>query len=129
MQGKITLEGLEFFAHHGYYREEQKIGNKFAVDITIITDLSEAAAHDELKETINYETLYKLIRHEMGEPTKLLEHLGKRIIDTVFSNFSNVNEIEVSVSKYNPPVGGICHKATVTLMEKRQHDNHGNYMP
>jgi dihydroneopterin aldolase len=35
MEGKITLEGMEFFAHHGYYQEEQKIGNKFAVDIMI----------------------------------------------------------------------------------------------
>jgi len=119
MQGKITLEGMEFFAHHGYYAEEQKIGNKFAVDITISTDLSDAAEHDDLKETINYESLYRLIRHEMSESTKLLEHLGKRIIDVVFDHFPDVYEIEVRVSKYNPPVGGICHKATVTLIEKR----------
>ncbi len=119
MQGRITLEGLEFFAHHGFYQEEQKIGNKFAVDITVATDLTDAAEHDELKETINYETLYRLIRHEMSEPTKLLEHLGKRILDTVFDHFPVIHEIEVKVSKYNPPVGGICHKATVTLMEKR----------
>lgn len=119
MQGKIILEGLEFFAHHGYYAEEQKIGNKFAVDITIYTDLADAAEHDDLKETINYEALYRLIRHEMSEPTKLLEHLGKRIIDVVFLHFPSVYEIEVSVSKYNPPVGGICHRATVSLIEKR----------
>ncbi len=119
MQGKISLEGLEFFAHHGYYHEEQKIGNKFAVDITVHTDLSDAAEHDQLKETINYETLYRLIRHEMSEPTKLLEHLGKRIMDVVFDQFPAINEIEVRVSKYNPPVGGICQKATVTLSEKR----------
>ena len=104
MQGKITLEGLEFFAHHGFYKEEQKIGNKFAVDITVATDLTDAAEHDELKETINYEALYRLIRHEMNESTKLLEHLGKRIIDVVFSQFPTINEIEVRVSKYNPPV-------------------------
>ncbi len=119
MQSKITLEGMEFFAHHGYYVEEQKIGNKFAVDITISTDLSDAAEHDNLKETINYESLYRLIRHEMNESTKLLEHLGKRIIDVVFKNFPSVYEIEVKVSKYNPPVGGICHRATVALIEKR----------
>ncbi|RZK29989.1 MAG: dihydroneopterin aldolase, partial [Hymenobacter sp.] len=31
--GQIALEGLEFFAFHGYYDEEQKIGNKYGVDI------------------------------------------------------------------------------------------------
>jgi len=120
MEGKITLEGMEFFAHHGFYKEEQKIGNKFAVDIMIVTDLSDAAEHDALEETINYETLYKIIRHVMNEPTKLLEHLGKRIIDTVFNEFQQVSSVEVKVSKYNPPVGGICQKASVSLKESRQ---------
>jgi len=119
MEGKITLEGMEFFAHHGFYQEEQKIGNKFAVDIMIVTDLTDAAEHDALEETINYETLYKIIRHVMNEPTKLLEHLGKRIIDTVFEEFQQVSSIEVKVSKYNPPVGGICQKASVSLKESR----------
>ena len=114
------MEGMEFFAHHGFYKEEQKIGNKFAVDIMIVTDLSDAAEHDALEETINYETLYKIIRHVMNEPTKLLEHLGKRIIDTVFNEFQQVSSVEVKVSKYNPPVGGICQKASVSLKESRQ---------
>ena len=119
MQGKITLEGMEFFAHHGFYKEEQKIGNKFAVDITVYADLAGAAEHDNLKETVNYESLYHIIGHEMSEPTKLLEHIGKRIIDTVFGKFPAVTQIEVKISKYNPPVGGICQKASVTLTETR----------
>ena len=119
MQGKITLEGLEFFAHHGFYKEEQKIGNKFCVDITVATDLADAAQHDDLKETVNYESLYHIIRHEMSEPTKLLEHIGKRIIDAVFQQFPVIYQIEVKISKYNPPVGGICQKASVTLSETR----------
>jgi 7,8-dihydroneopterin aldolase/epimerase/oxygenase len=119
MQGKITLEGLEFFAHHGFYKEEQKIGNKFAVDISVSTDLSLAAEHDNLKETVNYEALYRIIRHEMSEPTKLLEHIGKRIIEAVFKEFPVIYQIEVKISKYNPPVGGICQKASVTLIETR----------
>ena len=114
------MEGMEFFAHHGYYQEEQKIGNKFAVDITVVTDLSDAAEHDVLEETIDYESLYKIIRHVMSEPTKLLEHLGKRIIDTVFEEFQQVSSVEVKVSKYNPPVGGICQRASVSLKENRQ---------
>jgi dihydroneopterin aldolase len=119
MQGKITLEGLEFFAHHGFYKEEQNLGNKFAVDISVSADLSDAAQHDNLKETVNYETLYRLIRREMSEPTKLLEHIGKRIIDAVFKEFPVIYQIEVKISKFNPPVGGICHRASVSLIETR----------
>jgi dihydroneopterin aldolase len=119
MQGKISLEGLEFFAPHGFYKEEQKIGNKFAVDITVSADLSDAAEHDNLRETVNYESLYRIIRHEMAEPTKLLEHIGKRIIDAVFKEYPVIYLIEVKISKYNPPVGGICQRASVTLTETR----------
>ncbi len=119
MQGKITLEGMEFFAHHGFYKEEQKIGNKFCVDITVATDLTDAAEHDDLKETVNYELLYQIIGKAMSEPTKLLEHIGKRIIDAVFRKFPVIYQIEVKISKYNPPVGGICHSASVTLTETR----------
>ncbi len=120
MEGRIILEGMEFFAHHGYYKEEQVIGNKFAVDISVTTDITGAAEHDAIRETVNYEALYRIIRKEMNQPTKLLEHIGKRIIDAIFREFPVIDDIEVSISKYNPPVGGICHKATVTLSEERK---------
>ena len=120
MRGKITLEGMEFFAHHGYYKEEQVIGNKFAVDISVSTDIAGAAEHDEIRETVNYEAMYRIIRKEMNQPTKLLEHIGKRIMDAIFREFPAIYDVEVSISKYNPPVGGICQKATVTLSEERE---------
>ena len=59
--GKVALEGIEFFAYHGYYEEQRKIGNKYEVNIEITSDLSEAAKSDSLSGTINYEILYKII--------------------------------------------------------------------
>jgi 7,8-dihydroneopterin aldolase/epimerase/oxygenase len=117
--GEIALEGMEFFAFHGFYDEEQKIGNKYGVDLYIQTDLHAAAASDNLEATVNYEKLYKLVLHEMSLPARLLEHLGHRIIEGVLQEFPFVQQVKVSVSKFNPPLGGICHKAKVTL-EKRQ---------
>ncbi len=117
--GRITLEGLEFFAFHGYYDEEQKIGNKFGVDITVETSLEKAQSDDKLSETINYEELYRLISAEMNKPSRLLEHIGGRIINSVFNNFPLVTFIEVRISKFNPPIGGICRRAVVTLSKSR----------
>ena len=42
----VSLEGLEFFAYHGYYDEEQKVGNKYSVDVTVRADLKAAAVED-----------------------------------------------------------------------------------
>jgi dihydroneopterin aldolase len=115
--GIISLEGIEFFAYHGYYQEERTIGNKYSIDIVIEADLEEAARTDDLKTTINYEKLYQVARTAMEEQSKLLEHVAKRIIQLAYERFPHIHSIQVSVSKYNPPVGGVCHRAKVTLTQ------------
>ena len=117
MTGSISLEGLEFFANHGFYEEEQKIGNKYSVDIKIEADFEKAAVSDKLEHTINYENLYQIIQQEILQRSRLLEHIAKRIIERVRQEFEHIGTVEVSVSKYNPPLGGICHKAKVTLID------------
>ena len=116
--GQIALEGLEFFAFHGYYDEEQKIGNKYGVDLHLKTDLHAAGASDKLAETVNYEVLYRLVLAEMQLPARLLEHLAHRILDRVMNEFPQIKRGQVSISKFNPPLGGICHRARVTLSRK-----------
>jgi dihydroneopterin aldolase len=116
---KVSLEGLEFFAYHGYYDEEQKIGNKYSIDITVYADLGDAANTDKLSKTINYENLYNLVLEEIQRSSRLLENIGMRIIKATFEKIDEALEVEVSVSKFNPPVGGMCNRARVTLRRKR----------
>ncbi len=103
---KILIEGMEFFSYHGCFKEEQIIGTKFLVDMEIKVDVSEAEKTDDLSKTINYQTIYNLIKKEMEIKSKLLEHLGRRILDSVISNFPQATKIKVKVSKLNPPLGG-----------------------
>ena len=53
----------------------------------------------------------------MSKKHRLLEHVGHEIIDAVKSRFGSVKKITVEVSKFNPPIGGVCHKAKVKLEE------------
>jgi dihydroneopterin aldolase len=115
----VSLEGLEFFAYHGYYEEEQKVGNKYAVDIKVAADFKQAALDDSLAETVNYEKLYELIAKEMKIPSRLLENIGERITAAVFNEFEQIEKIEVSVSKFNPPIGGVCTRAKITIKRER----------
>jgi dihydroneopterin aldolase len=117
--GEIALEGMEFFAYHGHYDEEQKIGNKYGVDLYISTDLGQAAGTDKLQQTVDYEKLYQLVREEMKLPSRLLEHIGQRIIEHTLQAFPHIQEVRVVISKFNPPLGGICHRAKVTLSSNR----------
>lgn len=113
--GTITLEGLEFFAYHGFYDEEQKIGNKYSVDIVVNTDFREAAQRDRLSGTVNYEKLYQITATVMQRPARLLEHIANSIIEEIRRQYPTIDGIEVSVSKFNPPVGGVCHRAKITM--------------
>ncbi len=113
--GHITLEGIEFFAYHGFYDEEQKIGNKYALDISIQTDIEAAARHDKLSETINYEVLYAIANEVMREKFRLLEHIAFRIIEKIRNYYPDIQKVTVKVSKFNPPIGGVCEKASIVL--------------
>lgn len=113
--GIIKLEGLEFFGYHGQQDEEQSIGNRFSVDVEIKSDINKAAKSDNLKDTINYAEVYHAVKETMNQKHRLLEHVAYNIIQTLRSNFPEVKKIKVAVTKFNPPIGGICKKAIIEL--------------
>lgn len=117
--GEISLENMEFFAYHGFYDEEQKIGNKYSVDLRVWVDFHRAAVEDQLRYTVNYEKLYRLVAEVMATPTRLLEHIAQRIAGEVLRRFESVEKVEVAVAKHNPPIGGVCAKARVRLQLER----------
>ena len=104
--GKILLEGMEFFAYHGCFKEEQLIGTKFIVDLTVETDTGAAEKSDNLHDTVNYVNLYQVVKTEMDQKSHLLEHLAGRILASIKEKFSEITFLELKVSKLNPPVGG-----------------------
>ncbi len=116
---KISLEGLEFFAYHGFYKSERQMGNKYSVDVAVNYADNTAGRKDELSTTVNYEKIYQAVKEEMSIPSKLLEHIANRVAKKIFVNFEQVKAIEIIVRKFNPPVGGVCHSASVELFLER----------
>ena len=45
----ISIEGMEFFAYHGCFSEEQVIGTKFRIDLFLEVDTSTAEKSDQLQ--------------------------------------------------------------------------------
>jgi len=119
MTGKVALEGLEFHAYHGVYPHERSSGNKFEVDVMVQTEFSDSAFQDDLNGTINYENLYAIVKEEMAKPSKLLETVGYAIASKTLETFLDAQSVEVQISKFNPPIGGVCKKATVTVNKAR----------
>lgn len=115
----IELKNIKVYAFHGCLLEEGQIGSEYLVNLTVKADLSAAAATDELKDTVDYVHLNRIVKEEMEVRSKLLEHVGQRIIDRIFSEIELVSEAAVNVAKVNPPIGGDVASVSVTMKAKR----------
>ncbi|NQV01330.1 MAG: dihydroneopterin aldolase [Bacteroidia bacterium] len=113
--GKILLEGMEFFAYHGCFHEEQIIGTRFVVEIELEVDTAKAEVTDHLEDTVNYQSVYGLVRHEMEQKSQLIEHVGRRILDAIKITFPGITSLQVRISKVNPPLGGKVKQVTCVL--------------
>lgn len=111
----IALNGLEIFAHHGYYPEEQLIGGKFRVEAKVETDFSGAAINDDLGATVNYEAIFAIIKEEMKISSKLLEHVAQRIVDRIAMLSVKIQRIEVQIQKLNPPFSAKIQSSSITI--------------
>jgi dihydroneopterin aldolase len=103
--GIIRIEDMEFYAFHGHFREEQIVGNRFIIDLEIETDTDKAGASDRLEDATDYVTACRVVKKEMESKSKLLEHIAKRILDSLFNELPGIRHAAVKIRKMNPPAG------------------------
>ena len=113
--GLIQIENMEFYAFHGHFKEEQIVGNKFLVDLTIETDMEVASKSDNLKDAVNYQKAYQIVKAEMEKKSYLLENIAGRILDALYSEMTGIKKATIKVSKMNPPVGGRIGSVSVVM--------------
>ncbi|WP_276816152.1 dihydroneopterin aldolase [Segatella maculosa] len=111
----IFLNGLRFHAFHGVMPQERLTGNDYRVDLKIDFPLEKAVGSDDVNDTLNYATVYTAVKEEMDVPTQLIEQVAYHIADRLFRTFKAINEVEIKVEKYNPPMGADCEGAGVEL--------------
>lgn len=114
--GIIEIEGMKFYAFHGHFESEQVVGNEFTVDLKIETDFEKAAISDNLIDALNYQTVYEIVKNQMAIPSKLLENVANRILDSLYNYFTSIKNAEVKISKMNPPMGGEIERVSIRLI-------------
>lgn len=110
---------MEFHAFHGCMDHEQMLGNTFIVSICMELDTTLAGRTDELEHTLNYQLVYNLVKEQMEIYSKLIEQVGQRILEKIFSEFTQIKKLEVKLSKLNPPLGGKVERVTIELNKSR----------
>lgn len=104
-ENKIYLEGLSFFAFHGLFAEEAKLGQRFIVDLTCWADFEKATHSDDYEDTVCYGTLAKTVEAVVTQSRfNLLERLAGAICEAVFDMDAKISKITVKVNKPSAPV-------------------------
>ena len=111
----IYLRDIRFHAFHGVAPMEKKVGADFMVSIRVAVDVSAALDRDDVDTTLNYACLYEVVKKEMMIPSNLIEHVAGRIGEAVFAAFPQVESLDISLTKLNPPMGADCFGAGVEL--------------
>lgn len=113
--GLIQIENMEFYSFHGHFKEERIVGNRFLVNLTMETDMKAPSESDNLRDAVNYQKAYEIVKQQMGIKSYLLENIAKRILDALYAEMKNIKKATVKVSKLNPPMGGKIGSVSVEL--------------
>lgn len=118
---RINIKGLEIFAHHGVYREETVLGQKFIVDVSMEVDTRAAGRTDDLKKSVNYGSVCSDIQDVMKNRNyKLIEAVAEEIALAILLKYEEVRGVSVTVKKPWAPV--LVHVDDVSVaIERRKH--------
>lgn len=108
---------VTFFAYHGLYDEEKKLGNQFDVELRVGHQPKEKIT--DIKQALDYVSMYEFIKVKMERPYELLETLAMEITQEILEKFSIAEEVYFSITKRQPPFAGIQGSAGVSHYRKR----------
>lgn len=116
---EIVLTGLTVFGRHGVYAHEREEGQEFTIDLHLRLSLEQAAASDEVADTVHYgELAEKVAAVVAGNPVNLIETLAERIAGVALED-SRVQNVTVTVHKPHAPIPLSFADVAVTVHRSR----------
>ena len=116
----IKLTNMVFYAHHGYYKAERELGQRFEMDIEALCELSVAATNDDLKSTVDYRKVYSIAKDTFENyKFKLLETVAERIATQILDTF-NIQSVLIRVRKPHVPLKGFLDHVEVEIKRDKQ---------
>ena len=113
----IELKGLRFFAEHGMYEEERRVGNEFEVDISVACK-SPKKKITSIEQTINYVELYRILQEEFAKRRQLLETLAMDIAERIQVQFDEIQTLLITIRKLNPPITNFSGSVAITYSKE-----------
>lgn len=103
---KITIRGLQVFARHGVYPEENALGQKFVISAVLHTSTRRAGQTDALADSVDYGAVCHRIREVAeGATHRLLERVAEELAQVILAEYPAVRQVELEIEKPWAPIG------------------------
>ncbi len=117
---KIKITGLELFARHGVYPEENALGQRFLVNAVLYLDVRPAGLSDDLERSVNYGEVSHFIKDFMETHTyKLIETVAEQLAREILRAWPLIERIDLEIQKPWAPVGLPLDTVAVEISRSR----------
>jgi len=118
---RLGVCGIRLRGRHGIHPQERIEGNRFEIDVEIVSTCADAVETDDLVDTIDYREIADIVRTINDRQTfNLIESFAGRIADALFERFLMASDAIVKVSKLDPPGLGQVDRTVVQITRSRQ---------
>lgn len=101
----ISIDELEVFAYHGVMPEENVVGQKFCISVSMYVDIADAGRQDDIGLTINYADICEDIKKFVeGNTFKLIEALAQKLADMLLKKYKAIQKTVVEIKKPWAPI-------------------------
>lgn len=119
---KIFLKNIEFYGYHGFYKEENDLGQRFKVTIEADCDFKGAKTSGDLGDSINYVKIFEVAKEVFfSRKYKILEELSYDIGKAILEEFTKISKVSVEIKKPEIPVPVTCDYFSVKQVIKREY--------
>jgi len=116
---KVSLYGIDVYAHHGVHPAERELGQRFVIDVDLWVDCDPAARSDSLNQALDYTAVHRCINESTaGTSYHLIEAVAGHLCRVLLEDFP-VEKVRVTVQKPNPPIANFLGSASVTFVRER----------
>lgn len=126
MTDTIFVHGIVIHARHGVMEHEAEVGQRFVIDLELVTDLAESSRSDRIRDTVSYSDVVATATRAFANANyKLLERAAGAVADAVLAAFARVSAVKVTVHKPHAPIAAIFADVGVVIVRRRTVAPHG----
>ena len=116
MKYTIRMRNCAFFARHGLFDEEERLGQRFYVDAELEVDPGPGLEADVMDSTVDYGAAFiEIERIVTGRRRFLIEALAFDVARALCDKFPRIARATITVRKPHAPVPGVLDHVEVTV--------------